>query len=258
MTIRTLTSAATLAALASAGLPAQEAETPAEPRGLDAFHTYSQRAWGDPCVDADAPACWLEQHFATLFPSGVVLGDLDGDDGDTDGEHALVFDSADAVAAFLPIAADRPLGTLSRTVRDPTPDGIGLGGALAGELLAAELNVAFDARGLMPTTMGGTSLVELVFVDGVADPLVGRTVADVIALGHALLAGRDGLGFDDRAAAVPSLDLDGDGEPDASPRDVHAALAAFNGNFAQGALDAGRLAPPIRPLKDDAQTDGGR
>lgn len=243
-------------AVATAAVPAQDSTRPETERA--SFHTYSQRAWGETCAADDSPACRLAEHFTTLFPTGLVLGDGDGIDADD--EHALVFGSAAAVGMFLPIAAERPIATLDRSLTDPLPDERGLGGALAGELLAAKLNVLFDAHGLSPSSMDGTTLGELEFVDGVADAFVGHTVRDVIALADGILAGRDDLAIDELGASTRTVDVDDDGEPDVSARDVTAALATFNANYADGTTDAGHLSPPVRPLEDDGEPDdrGGR
>jgi hypothetical protein len=71
--------------------------------------------------NADGPACLLADHFATLFPDGVILGDQDGVDGDA--SLAIVLTSPDAVAKFLPQKG--AIGPLDADYTDPktTPAG---------------------------------------------------------------------------------------------------------------------------------------
>ncbi len=216
--------------------------------GIDAFHTYSQRAWGDMCMGTDAPSCWRDTHFAALFPMGLVIGDTDG--LDTDDAHALVFETPEALGEFLPLADDADVTSLQQSLTNPAPTERGLGGAMTGELIAAKLNVAFDQRGLMPTSMERTALSELVYIDGVTPSLVGRSVGDIIRLADDAIAGVHGPFANSAAVATKSLDTDDDGTGDTSLHDVHIALALLNGNFANGKTNAGHLAVPVERLAD--------
>jgi len=65
--------------------------------------TYTQGAWGGTC-SGNNPACLLQANFDTVFPNGLILGDPDGIDGDS--EFALLLTSSDAVSSQAREAAD--------------------------------------------------------------------------------------------------------------------------------------------------------
>jgi hypothetical protein len=191
--------------------------------------SYTPGGWGSSC-SGDNVGCLRDQWFDSVFPGGVTLGDHDGVDGD--GDWALVFTSSAAVEAFLP-ATGTP-GTLDGDATDPTDSSAG---ELAGQLLAAKLNVAFDDAGALDDCKGRDDLRlgDLVLVDCVDADLLGFTVRELIELADAAISGALGSG---------PFDLDGDTHPDVSISDISDALDAVNNNFVDGTTDNGCLGLP--------------
>ncbi len=191
------------------------------------FVTYTQDSeLGIRCEEEDqgGPACLLADNFATLFPNGVILGDQDGDDDD--GSWAIVLTTADAVAKFL--AQTGAIGPLDADYVDPktTPTG-----AMAGELLAAKLNLALDASGLLDPLKRRDCFVvgDLILAEG-GEELVGLTVLEIIAEADAALAAGSGL-----------LGPQGDSDPAGTLGDLSDALKEINKNFDSGGINLGNL-----------------
>jgi hypothetical protein len=198
--------------------------------GPGSFATFTQGAWGATC-NGNNIACKLVEHFDTLFPGGLVLGDPDGVDGDADGQYALVLTSASAVAAFLPEGSSRQ--AFDHDAVDTTTSEAGV---LSGQLAAATLNLAFDSAGLFDEYKSQTAvlLTDLVFISAVHPLLVGRTVGEVVALANEAISG---------ALPMPT-DLDGDTVADVGFEDLSAALAVFNTNFDNSTVNEAHLALP--------------
>src|SRR5262249_16397960 len=152
-------------------------------------------------------------------------GDLDGPDGD--GEFALKFTTSAAVNAFLP--AGGTAGLLDGDATDPTTSGAGV---LAGQLVAAKLNLAFDDAGALDAfkSRPDLKLGDLVFVNCVNSHLIGWRVRDVVDYVDAIIRGPVGRG---------PLELDGDGVGDVSVSDLNDALDALNENFDDGTTNNG-------------------
>ncbi|MFO0985485.1 MAG: hypothetical protein U1E76_27760 [Planctomycetota bacterium] len=49
--------------------------------GGPTFCSYTQGGWGQGCAGGNV-GCLRDQHFADVFPGGLILGDQDGSDGD--------------------------------------------------------------------------------------------------------------------------------------------------------------------------------
>ncbi len=224
---RAATSTLAMLALASAPLAAP----PQDDQGtLPSLRTFTQKQFGGPCKGRDggevSGACLLDQQFAALFPNGLILGDQDGPDGD--GEFALVLTSAPVVASFLPKTADPTL--LTRDFTDPSAKVDGAGGAFAGQLVAAKLNLALARAGALGEG-GSASFSELTLGDGVVQPLRGRRFAELVALGDAVISGAFGRrGVMDKRL----VDVDGDGTADTTPEAVFESLKSLNNSFAGG------------------------
>jgi hypothetical protein len=180
---------------------------------------FTQGGWGTTCSGGN-PGCIRDEFFATVFPNGVVIGDADGMDGDSD--FALHFSSSAAVEAFLP-ANGKP-GLLDQDAHNPTDSSAGV---FAGQLLAAKLNVGFDDAGALDGCKGREELFlgDLIFVDCVDADLIGMSVRDLIELADAVISGALGAG---------PYDLDGDGNDDVTVSDLSDALDKFNSNFNGG------------------------
>jgi hypothetical protein len=191
--------------------------------------TFTQGGWGTTCK-GNNPGCRRDKWFDTVFPSGLVIGDADGIDGD--GEFALLFTTSLAVENFIP--ADTGAGLLDMDQTDATSSSAGI---FAGQLVAATLNVAFDDAGALDDCKGRLDLQlgDLVFVSGVDSDLVGFTVRDLIALSNLAISGALGSG---------PFDLDGDTVGDVDLSDLSDALTTFNENFDNGTVNNGDLAIP--------------
>jgi hypothetical protein len=134
--VRTL---AALPALALVALPAHATTFTA-----GEFVTWSQVAWGDDPTSGDISGA-LEMNFNSLFaPSQLLQVGIPGPAG-----FSLIFDSADAVIAYLP-ASGTP-GPLTASLLDPVTS---VSGALGGEVVAATLNVLFSDLGLLAHPAG--------------------------------------------------------------------------------------------------------
>lgn len=192
------------------------------------FWTFTEGGWGSNC-SGNNPGCLRDTHFASVFPDGLILGDTDGVDGD--GLFALHFTTSAAVAAFLPHGGKS--GALSADAVNPAK--AKSAGVLAGQLLAASLNLAFDDAGVFGGVKGNASdsLGDLLFSSGVASGLLGASVRHVIERSQRALSG-DGT----------ALDLDGDGKADLSFSQLADALALVNENFDDGNSDLGHLSLP--------------
>jgi hypothetical protein len=191
--------------------------------------TFTQGGWGTDC-SGNNPGCRRDQFFDSVFPTGLVIGDADGVDGD--GEFALHFTSSAAVNAFL--SADGTPGALDGDQTDPTSSSAGI---FAGQLVAATLNLAFDDAGALDDCKARdeVKLGDLVFAGGVDSDLIGMTVRDVIALANLAISGNLGSG---------PFDLDGDTVGDVDFSDLSDALAVLNENFVDGTTNNGNLALP--------------
>lgn len=179
--------------------------------------TYTQGAWGGTC-NGNNPACLLQAHFPAIFPNGLVLGDQDGIDGDS--EFALVLTSSDAVKNFLPEGSTRK--PFDHDAVDVTNSEAGV---LSGQLAAAKINVSFDDAGIFDAQKILTvKLGDLRYLSGVNTALVGMSVREVIDLTDQVIS-----------TAIPMpVDLTGDLEPDVDYADLSLALDVFNQNFDNG------------------------
>lgn len=193
--------------------------------------TFTQGGWGTSC-HGNNPGCRRDDHFDSVFPDGVILGDAGGVDGGGDGEFALHFTSSAAVEEFLP--AGKTAGALDADATDPTKSSAGV---FAGQLLAAKLNVAFDDAGAFDDLKNRDDLKvgDLVFLSGVDSDLIGWSVRDLIDLADAAISGALGAG---------PFDLDGDTVGDVDFSAISDALDVFNNNFDDGTSNDGHLGIP--------------
>ena len=93
------------------------------------LRTQTMGGWGNDC-SGDNPGCYLQANFDAAFPNGVAIGSAQGNN--------LLFTSAQAVIDFLPCGDSG--GPLSGSAINPAC----IDNVLAGQLLAASLNVGFD------------------------------------------------------------------------------------------------------------------
>ncbi len=131
------------------------------------FTTYTQGGWGSK-PSGNNPGAFLTKNFSAVYPGGyVAIGTS---------SRYLAFTSADAVIKFLPQGGTA--GVLTASAVNPTSCSAGV---LAGQLLAATLNVDFSNKG---RTMTGLATKHVG-----TGPLNGKTVAEVIAIGNSVIAG---------------------------------------------------------------------
>lgn len=190
--------------------------------------TFRQSDWAADDCGKDSAGDLRDDHFDAVFPNDLYIGDdaLDGDD-----DFAVKLTSSSKVAKFLP--QDGKSGALKQNATNPTSTAAG---QLAGELVAAKLNVAFDEAGKFDgiKKRDDLKLADMLFAKDVHVKLIGRSVLEVIALADEAIGG---------AAAMP-LDVDGDSQGDVSHYELRKALEKFNANFEGGNHNEGVLVSP--------------
>jgi hypothetical protein len=193
--------------------------------------SYTQDEWSTASDGAGNIGHRRDAFFGTIFPSGVTIGDTTLD-GSANG-YALTFTSSAAIVAFLPQSG--ACGVLNGDASDPTTSS---GGALAGELLAAKLNVAFDDAAAFNDLKFRTDVLlgdlELGGSAPVAAKLLGMTGRALISLSDQAVSGALGSG---------PFDVDGDSIGDVTVDDLCNALSTFNSAFDNG-HPAGNLVFP--------------
>lgn len=167
------------------------------------FTTYTQGGWGSKPSGSN-PGALLAANFASLYPSGIRVGIVGGTG------KALTFTSAKAISNFLP--GGGTAGVLKASATDPKK---GSANVLAGQVLALQLNVDFSRAGIKKAGLG-----ELMYN--------GRTVSEILALGHQVLGGNT-------AALAPY------GWTIAQLNNV---IDSFNRNFDNGTQNLGALSCP--------------
>lgn len=185
------------------------------------FATFTQGGWGTSC-NGDNPGCFRDAHFDSVYPNGLVIGDPDGVDGDA--ERALVLTSSAAVEALLPNGG--PAKPLGDDESDPTKSAAGV---LAGQLVAARLNVDYDDAGATDAIKAKDTIHvgDLAYVSGVHTKLIGMRVREVVDVAERVFSGALGT----------TVDVDEDGTLDVSLGDLVTALDVFNNNFVDGTTD---------------------
>jgi hypothetical protein len=205
------------------------------------FVTFTQAEWGEAAREGGRAGKLRDEQFKKAFPKGLTIG-LAKKDGQ---EHTL--SSAEDVALLLPVYG--PCGILE----SGDAKGAQGSGALAGQLVAAKLNVAYNDENLLPDKMTRNDndllLAELVFDKNVHKKLEGVSVKRLIRLTDRAISGRIGVPKNEND---PLVDVDQDEKADLSLEDLREALHTFNWNFNDEAKNVGNLKP--RP---DAAGKGG-
>ena len=127
------------------------------------FLTYDNGVWGN-SPNANNAGAYLATHFAAAYPNGLTIGNCG---------HLLTLTSAVAVRNFLP-ANGGQLRTLNAgTLINPSNNSYHNG--LAGDLVALNLNIAFDSLdpGFAPS---GVMFKDLIVNDA---PFTGMTVLQI-------------------------------------------------------------------------------
>ncbi len=210
----------------------------AKERPLALFATYSQNEWGQSPEENEKAAAILEKHFAKVFPNGLRVGSR------KKSGLFFVFDSAESIRTFLPV--DGTPGVMTEASRTGLRDA----GGLAGQLVAARLNVGFNKMALAAQkAQEGVEqdLGRLVFTGEVHKKLIGMTANEAMRIADRAIAGELG---DPKKASEKTVDVDRDGTPDVDLVDLREALRVINWNFHAG--DDIKRSLGLNPAADDA------
>jgi hypothetical protein len=166
--MRLVSTLAALAALSLAALPAY-----ATTFSNGEFVTGSQVEWGEDPTPTNIAGI-LAMNFNSVFaPSDLLEVGIPGVTG-----FSMIFDSADAVRAYLPIGGTP--GALTADLLDPITSASGV---LGGEVVTATLNVAFSDAGLLAhpsgVTFGDLVLQNLDMFAAAEAPDVGPEIAEL-------------------------------------------------------------------------------
>jgi LruC domain-containing protein len=145
---------------------------------LSGFITYSKGGWGSN-THGNNVGVLRDTHFDDVYPGDFVIGDLNN--------HTITFTSSSAVRVYLPGGGAAVI--LNHSWTDPS-QWIALGN-MADQIIAARLNVDFNAAGFLGTNPDYT-LGELVFVSG---PFQNMSVNDFLAMAEIGLGGGGLNGF---------------------------------------------------------------
>ncbi len=129
--------------------------------------TYTQGGWGSQ-PNGNNPGALLSKYFKSVYPGGyVAIGTS---------SRYLAFTSAEAICKFLPQGGTA--GRLSATAVNPSTSAAGV---LAGQLLAARLNVDFSNAGRTAAGLGSKRVA--------SGALKYKTVNEVLTLANNVIAG---------------------------------------------------------------------
>ncbi len=167
----------------------------------EGFRTQTMGGWGAP-ASSDNPGTYRDANFENAFPGGLIIGC----------DNTLKLTSASAVEAFLP-SGGTPAVLPAGQLLDPAS----YGNTFAGQLVAATLNVGFDAADPSFST-NSVLLGDLLYTNGL---FVGMTVNEVLAIANEVIGGCS---------------------DEYSPAQLTAALTLFNENYVDGTTDNGNFA----------------
>ena len=172
------------------------------------FRTQTQGGWGTICR-GNNPGCYRDSHYATAFPSGVLIGDTSGLDTDNN-RFAARFISSLAVQDFLPQG-----GTPAPLSMDHEDPAVTEAGVLAGQITALTLSIYFDYNDI---SFGASSmnLADLIVVNGSGTQCDGMSVWQILDTGNQVLSG--------------------DGSSVFSPSAINACISSINENFVDGTM----------------------
>jgi len=154
--------------------------------------TFTQGGWGA-VPSGNNPGVYLHANFDGAYPSGLTIGC---------GENTLSFYSAQSITDFLPEGG--------------TPSSLPTLTVLTGQLVAASLNVGFDAYDA--DFAGSDVALGDLFTD--AEGFEGMTVSDILAAANEVIGGcSDAFDF----------------------ASLNAVLTTINENFDNGTVDNGHL-----------------
>lgn len=210
----------------------------------NALVTYNMEDWGGGPDAKDQAHKILKQNFDAAFPKGLRIGK----DKKSNDLNSFTFESAEEVRKVLPVRGEP--GVMS----DSNKEGLKSAGGLAGQLIAAKLNVAFDGMGAMGQTKasGETPLSGRILKGKVAKKLKGMTVRELIAVSDKAISGKFGA---KAKASDKIVDLDGDDKPDTTLRALREALNLVNNSYQKGDEMKMVLADPAKGETADEEDD---
>ena len=135
------------------------------------YTTYTQIEWGQPTTSPASPGHYLNNNFGGAFPNGLAIGCT----------NTLVLSSAQAIFDFLPSGPASGL-LPSGTMVNP---GITYENLLAGQIVAATLNIVFDQYDANFSYSSGV-LGELVITSG---DFIGWTAQELLDSANAFIGG---------------------------------------------------------------------
>jgi len=219
-------------------LPTVATATAAAPDSVGHIKTFNMEDWGGGPNAKDAAKKILMKNFSKAFPNGLRVGKKKRD------RMWFIFDDPEDIRKALPIRG------LPHAMSESTKKGVRAAGGLAGQLIAAKLNVAFDAQGITGGTKanGETPLSELTLKAKVPGKLTGLTVRELINLADQALSGK----FGDAKPHKKSVDVDHDDKPDTSFRALREALNLVNNSHQKGDEIKNVLGDPTGGESDEA------
>jgi hypothetical protein len=171
---------------------------------INGYRSQTQGGWGAQ-PNGNNPGAYLHAHFAQAFPNGLSIGC----------NNTLLLTSAQAITAFLP-SGSTPSALPAGALVNP---GNGYNNVLAGQLVAASLNVGFDAYdenfGTSPAPFSALIVAQGAFQ--------GITVSELLQIANAHIGG---------CASQYAFS------------DINAALTALNENFDNGSANNGYFVCP--------------
>ncbi|MGZ3861295.1 MAG: lectin-like domain-containing protein [Flavisolibacter sp.] len=182
---------------------------PPPPPTCGQLKTVTQGGWGAPPRGSN-PGAYLRDHFASAFPNGVTIGNLNNQN------YYVHLTSAQAIQNFLPQGG--PPSTLNQNYVDPTARTSA--GVLAGQILTLTLNVGFD-KADPAFGPAGVQLGNMIIKSGT---FAGWTVNDFLSLANQVLSGAS-------KAYSPSV--------------INDVADQINSNYDGGQSDGGFLRCPV-------------
>lgn len=185
---------------------------------LNGFRTQTQGGWGSP--NNSEPGTIRQLYFSSVFPSGLTIGS---------GANTAKFTTPEAIKDFLP--AGETAGTLSGNLVNPLTTSAGI---LAGQLVAATMNVYFSAAGVLGTNP--QELGNLVIASG---DFYGKTVYELLDIANSAISG---------ISSPYSLSQ------------INDALTQLNENFVDGTTNNGYLdcGDPYASIGNKVWNDGNK
>jgi hypothetical protein len=180
--------------------------------------TWSQVAWGGTPAPGNI-SNELENNFDNVFGADGDLMEI-GIPGSSG--YSIIFDSADAIIAYLP-ASGAP-AALTADLLDPVSTA---SGSFGGEVATMELNISFNDAGLLEGT-SGLRLGDLTVCNltGSQAPLNGQIVRNILTQADTLLGGGTGtVSIQDMFTVTNEIDMSFNG----GPVSTFAQQSLFNG-----------------------------